>query len=126
MKNKLTFLLSLTFLFLFSGCSVVFASNETKVKEDNYWIHLKRFQYLEEAIDASLYMRKQGYKLSRIMLLSSGSHLHPLLLGPFPSKEEALRIAQEAKSIDLGNIPERESIAATIGYGIVKMFELKP
>ena len=156
MKPKLTFLLSLMFLFLFSGSvygddfqdgldankrqdyktahrlflplaeqgnanaqfnlALMYAEGkgvqETAVKqetEDGYWIHLKRFQFHERANKFSEEVQKKGFQVTQYYGFNE-SHPLMVLVGPHSSKDEAIKIVNQIRSLDIGEIDDKKTM----------------
>ena len=77
--------------------------------DGDYWVHLKRFQFLERAEKFSEEVQERGFQPKQYYGFTDKTHPLMILIGPYSSKDEALKIVNRIRSLDIGEIDDKKT-----------------
>ena len=75
--------------------------------DGDYWVHLKRFQFRERAEKFSEEVQERGFQPKQYYGFTDETHPLMILIGPYSSKDEALKIVNRISSLDIGEIDDK-------------------
>ena len=76
--------------------------------EDDYWVHLTRFQFVERGYNFSAEIQERGFQSKRYYSSTDKTHPFMVLIGPYSSKDEALKIINQIGALKISEFNNKK------------------